>query len=112
MILKWSILGNNLCEEFWAPLEADWNNLKTLLSIRNEFIHFKLSEYEQVIPVPKEPHRILKKLPKCVVTRDVFHSWPIKILTPSFAIWSVEIAESMIKYFKKQYELKRLKSID
>ncbi|WP_303917916.1 hypothetical protein [Draconibacterium sediminis] len=110
LTLKWSILGRTICEEMWTPSDKLWNDFKTLISIRNEFIHFKLSEYEKVIPVPNEPHSILKKLPKEVVTRKIFHSWPMRILTPSFAKWSVSVADDMINYFKKQYELKRIKA--
>jgi tetratricopeptide (TPR) repeat protein len=110
LTLKWSILGKTICEEMWTPSDKQWNDFKTLISIRNEFIHFKLSEYEQVVPVPKEPHLIIKKLPKEVETRKVFHSWPMRILTPSFAKWSVSVADEMIKYFKKQYESKRIKA--
>lgn len=107
---KWSILGNCICEEMWAPKQKLWDNFKTLIAIRNEFVHFKLSEYEQVIPVPKETHPIIKKLPKEVKTRKVFHSWPMRVLTPSLADWSVKTAEEMISYFKKQYEQKRIKA--
>ncbi|MNE07856.1 hypothetical protein D3C80_1004930 [compost metagenome] len=107
---KWSILGICICEEMWTPKQKLWDNFKSLISIRNEFIHFKLSEYEQVIPVPKTTHPILKKLPKEVETRDVYHSWPIRILTPSLAEWAVTTAEDMITYFKLQYEQKRMKS--
>lgn len=110
LTLKWSLLGENICEEMWTPSQTDWNNFKLLISIRNEFIHFKLSDYEQVIPVPKELHSILRKMPKSVEIRNVFHAWPMRILTPSFAKWSVETADGMIKYFKKQYENKRIKS--
>lgn len=108
LTLKWTILGKCVCEELWSPNQDIWNNFKNLIAIRNEFIHFKLSEYEQVIPVPKEINKIIKKLPSSVETRNVFHSWPIRILTPSFANWSVETSEEIIKYFKQQYELKRL----
>ncbi|MBL7068030.1 MAG: hypothetical protein ISS29_09310 [Candidatus Marinimicrobia bacterium] len=107
---KWSILGKCICEEKWSPNQKLWDNFKSLISIRNEFIHFKLSEYEQIIPVPKTIHPILKKLPKEVETRKVFHSWPMRILTPSLAEWAVNTAEETIIYFKKQYEQKRIKS--
>ena len=108
LTMKWTILGNCICEELWTPSQTIWNNFKNLIAIRNEFIHFKLSEYEQIIPAPIEINKIIRKLPSSVKTRDVFHSWPFKILTPSFAKWSVEAAEEIIIYFKKQYELKRL----
>jgi tetratricopeptide (TPR) repeat protein len=110
LTLKWSILGTCICEEKWTPNPDIWNNFKSLISIRNEFIHFKSSEYEQVIPSPKTIHPILKKLPKSVETRKVFHSWPMRVLTPSLAQWSVNTAEEMIGYFKEQYKEKRINS--
>ncbi len=110
LTLKWSILGKCICEEKWTPTSDIWNNFKSLISIRNEFIHFKSSEYEQVIPSPKTIHPILKKLPKAVETRKVFHSWPMRVLTPSLAQWSVNTAEEMIGYFKEQYKEKRINS--
>lgn len=108
LTLKWSILGSCVCGEMWSPSQKMWDNFKTLIAVRNEFIHFKLAEYEQVIPVPKTSHPILRKLPKEVETREVFHAWPIRILTPSLAAWAVRTAEDMIQYFKEQYERKRL----
>lgn len=110
LTLKWSILGKCICEEMWSPKQSLWYDFKVLISIRNEFIHFKLSEYEQVIPTPKKQHPILKKLPKYVEIREVHHSWPMRVLTPSLAKWSVETSEKMIKYFKNQYEQKRIKA--
>ncbi len=107
---KWQILGKCICEEMWSPTQKLWDDFKSLISIRNEFVHFKLYEYEQVIPAPKTTHPILKKLPREVEIREVFHSWPIRVLTPSLAEWSVNTADKMIKYFKKQYEQKRIKA--
>lgn len=108
---KWTILGECICEEMWTPNQKSWNDFKSLIAIRNEFIHFKLSEYEQIIPSPKTTHPILKKLPKEVETREISHSWPMRVLTPSLAIWAVNSAEEMLKYFKKQYEQKRIKAL-
>lgn len=102
---KWRLLGNALCEKNWNPSNELWTYFKNIIFIRNEFIHFKLSEYERVIPVPKQPHAIFNKLPPFIKPREVYHSWPTRILTPDFAKWSVDTAEAMIHYFKQQYNL-------
>jgi tetratricopeptide (TPR) repeat protein len=102
LTLKWQLLGKVICKTNWKPAEILWSEFRNLIYIRNEFIHFKLVDYERVIPPPK-PHPIFKKIPKNVKLREVQHAWPTKILTPSFAEWCVKTTESMIQYFKDQY---------
>jgi tetratricopeptide (TPR) repeat protein len=102
LTMKWELLGTAICKANWQPSRALWNDFRNLVYIRNEFIHFKLEDYERVIPAPK-PHPIFKKVPKTVKLREVYHSWPTKLLTPSFADWCVTTAEAMIRYFKNQY---------
>jgi hypothetical protein len=102
LTMKWQLLGKVICKTNWKPTENLWSEFRNLIYIRNEFIHFKLADYERVIP-PSKPHPIFKKIPKSVKIREVQHAWPTKLLTPSFANWCVTTAESMIHYFKNQF---------
>jgi len=106
---KWDILGQALCKSGWPPPEKIWNDFKNLINIRNELVHFKISEYEQVVP-PQKKHPIIEKVPKTVQTRNIPHAWPSRLLTPSFANWAVTTSDGMIDYFKKQYMATRLDS--
>lgn len=84
------------------------NDFRSIIYIRNELIHFKASDYEQVVPPPKFPNDIMRRVPESVEIRDVLRSWPFRILTPSFASWCVNVAQSMIDYFKQSYRQARL----
>ena len=52
LTLKWNIIGEILCESEWKPCAKLWNNFINLIFIRNELVHFKVSEFEQVVPRP------------------------------------------------------------
>lgn len=99
---KWDILGQALCKQGWPPPAKLWNEFKSLIHIRNELVHFKISQYEQVVP-PQKKHAIVDKVPKEVKTRKIPHAWPIRLLTPSFANWAVNTAEAIIEFFKNTY---------
>lgn len=100
---KWDIVGKALCGDNWPPQSNLWTDFKNLIYIRNELVHFKVADYEQVVPLPQKPHEIMKRIPPTVETRKIPHGWPARLLTPSFATWSVGVAESMIDHFKQGY---------
>ena len=75
-----------------------------MIFIRNELVHFKVSEFEQVVPRPEQVAEALKRIPKDVELNDIPHSWPLRILNPSFAEWSVKTAKEMINYIKEAYQ--------
>lgn len=102
--LKWNIIGEILCESEWKPCVKLWNNFKNLIFIRNELVHFKVSEFEQVVPRPEQVAEVLKRIPKDVELNDIPHSWPLRILNPSFAEWCVKTAKEMINYIKEAYQ--------
>ena len=104
LTLKWNIIGEILCESEWKPCAKLWNNFINLILIRNELVHFKVSEFEQVVPRPEQVAEALKRIPKDVELNDIPHSWPLRILNPSFAEWSVKTAKEMINYIKGAYQ--------
>lgn len=109
---KWEILGQALCKRGWPPPTKMWNDFKILIYVRNELVHFKIDKYEQVIP-PEKNHTIIDKVPKEVEIRNIPHAWPSRLLTPSFANWAVNLAEAIIRYFKKAYiDTRMTKSIN
>ena len=60
LTLKWNIIGEILCESEWKPCAKLWNNFINLIFIRNELVHFKVSEFEQVVPRPEHAAEALK----------------------------------------------------
>ena len=105
---KWHLLGNALCGNYWTPTQKDWDNFNLLIKIRNEFVHFKMLEYETIYPnAIKQENELIKRLPKEVILNDLKMPWSFRILSPSFALWSKTIAIGMIDYFKNQYDEKR-----
>lgn len=108
LTLKWDILGRALCGGNWPPQASLWTDFKNLIYIRNELVHFKAAEYEQVVPPLRKPHDIIQRLPKTVETRDIPHGWSVRVLTPSFADWCVNVAKSMIQYFRESYWRERI----
>lgn len=104
LTLKWNIIGEILCESEWKPCAKLWNNFINLIFIRNELVHFKVSEFEQVVPRPEQAAEALKRIPKDVELNDIPHSWPLRILNPSFAEWCVKTAKEMINYIKEAYQ--------
>lgn len=107
---KWSILGDALCERDWVSRSA-WEDFRNLISIRNELVHFKAEEYEQITPPSKAAHEILRRVPATVTLRDTPRSWPFRLLTPSFAQWCVSTTELMIQEFKKSYNRRRIRGM-
>jgi len=105
---KWDILGKELCDESWPPPDSLWTNFRNLVYVRNELVHFKSGDYEQVDPMPKQPHHVMQYVPHSVETRNIPHSWPDRLLTASYANHCINVAESMIEYFKKSYRKARL----
>lgn len=106
--MKWDILGKSLCGKFWPPSGNLWSDFVNLIYIRNELIHFKIDDFEQIIPPPKKKSEIYKRVPKSANIRDVPQTWPERILTPEYAKWCVNVAEIMIQNFKNGYEQNRL----
>lgn len=105
---KWDILGKVLCGDCWPPPKSLWIEFQNIVYIRNELIHFKVADYEQVVPPPKKPYDIMRRVPESVKTRKIPHGWPARLLTPSFANWYVNVVESMIGYFRRSYGQSRL----
>jgi uncharacterized protein YecA (UPF0149 family) len=108
---KWAILGTALCGDGWPPPDTLWNNFKNLIYVRNELVHFKSGEYEQVDLMPKEPHDVMKHVPSNVETRKIPSSWPGRLLTAAYASHCVVVAESMIQYFKTSYREARISTV-
>ena len=109
LTLKWEILGKALCNGIWSPPVELWNDVKFLITVRNELVHFKISGYEQVVPI-QDKHSILCKAPKTIKIRKIPHAWPSRLLTPSFAKWAVETSENLIGYFKDKYMETRIEN--
>jgi hypothetical protein len=74
-------------------------------------VHFKADEYEIVIPPPSKPHRIIARLPKLVEIRNIPQAWPQRVLTPSLAVWAVDVATSLIADFRSGYKAYRLETL-
>lgn len=108
LIDKWQILGQALCGSAWPPKAELWDDFLRLVDLRNELVHFKSSEYEPIIPRPKDPHYNVRKLPASVIPRDTFASWPNRVLTPALASWAVKVAEDLMSYFRCGYRDTRL----
>jgi uncharacterized protein YecA (UPF0149 family) len=108
LTVKWKILGKALCGDYWPPPQHLMTDFQNMIYIRNELTHFKASDYEQVVPPAKITNVIMRRVPESVEIRDVQRAWPFRILTPSFAIWCVNVAQSMIDYFKESYRKARL----
>lgn len=103
---KWFDLANCLVkDDTWLQSSALWNEVKDIIFIRNELVHFKTSGYEQVVPPPKKMESIYSKVPKSIKLNDVPHSWPMKLLNTELANWSIKTVESLITEFKNRYQL-------
>jgi hypothetical protein len=100
---KWSLLGKLLLGDDWPPREGLWQDFKYLISLRNELVHFKSAEFEQVLPTPKRPSSLLRGLPQAVEIREVPRSWPYRILTASLAEWAVGISTRTIEHFRVNF---------
>ena len=108
---KWDAVGKALCHAKW-PLSSDlWADFKRLVAMRNEFVHFKLAEYEQIIPPPKRPSKAIGLLPPTIQPRQVHQSWAFKVLSSEMAEWAVKITEQMLYEFRSAYtETRKLDS--
>jgi tetratricopeptide (TPR) repeat protein len=104
---KWNVLGQALCRGNWPPPNNLWTDVQSLIYIRNELVHFKAADYEQVVPPPRAPHEVMRRVPAEVQTRQIPHGWPMRLLTPSFAEWCVSVTEKIIDYFKQSYSANR-----
>jgi tetratricopeptide (TPR) repeat protein len=102
---KINIIANLFCDDTWnSGLGELYKDLFNIIYIRNELVHFKSVKYVQIIPPSKEDDNILKRINnKKVCLRDVSNSWPLKILTDSFAVWCIDTIEQTINYIKEQY---------
>ena len=104
---KWDVMGKALCFANWPPSPDLWDDFKRLVSMRNEFVHFKLAEYEQIIPPPKHSSKASKMLPPSVQPRQVHHGWAFKVLNPEMAEWAVKVADFMLHEFRLSYAATR-----
>ena len=105
---KWDILGKTLCGDYWKPSDSLLTDFRNLIYIRNKLVHFKAVDYEQIIPPMKSLHDVMKRVPESIEIRNIPRSWPLRLLTPSFANWCINNTESMIDYFKESYYKNRL----
>jgi tetratricopeptide (TPR) repeat protein len=105
---KWNLLGKAVCGSHWPPEPKLFDDFKTLVRVRNEFVHFKLTAYEQILPPANEVPAILRALPSEVILRETPHSWPFRLLTVSTAKWSTEVAFRLMEGFRKAYIANRM----
>jgi hypothetical protein len=103
---KWGILGGLVCGSKW-PI-SEWDGAAKLIDIRNELVHFKSGDYEQINPSPPLDVDIMRRLPKGVLVRPVQRAWPYRLLTPSLAEWAYHTAQSVIAGFKAAYRQDRI----
>ena len=104
---KWQEISDCLNGEGWLSAQYEWQQVKDLIYIRNEFVHFKSNGYEQVVPPPQEKEAIYSKIPKSVELKDVPHSWPFKFLNGSLARWAIESSEGLVNALKSNYSKHR-----
>lgn len=102
---KWDALGVVLCDR-WPPPAPIWTNFVKLVQLRNELVHYKAEGFSRVVPGGKHPPEHLRNLPPEIALRDIPSSWPIRLLTPSFAHWSVSVAQSLIHHFRSSYRFR------
>jgi uncharacterized protein YchJ len=102
---KWDALGNALCGT-WPPPAPQWDNFKKLIQLRNELVHYKAEGFTRVVPIEEHPPEPLRDLPSEVVLREIPTSWPVRLLTPTFAQWSVTVAKGLMRHFRAHYGLR------
>lgn len=107
LIEKWADLSKALCGLGWPSDSALWDDFKRLVTMRNEFVHFKLADYEQIVPPPKKSSKSLAMLPPSVAPRDNHHGWAFKLLSPEMATWAVSVAQDMFSGFRSGYATMR-----
>ncbi|HDR8378448.1 TPA: tetratricopeptide repeat protein, partial [Bacillus cereus] len=101
------IYTNNLWKTKTKNLSKE---LMKLISIRNELVHFKSVEFFKIIP-KKSEHLLLKNLNPKIELRDVSNSWPLRLLTLSFAEWCIDVVEQTINFVKESYQIEAIKLI-
>lgn len=104
---KWQEISDCLNGQGWLSSQKEWQHVKDVIYIRNEFVHFKSNGYEQVVPPPRKKEVIYSKVPQSVELNDVPHSWPFKFLTGSLARWALESAEGLVDVLKNNYSQHR-----
>jgi hypothetical protein len=110
LMRKWHLIGSALIPQFWPPGAELLTKFEYLLDLRNEIVHFKSFEYEQVIPKPKSLHPLVRRAPPDVEVRNIPRSWPNRIFTPSLASWSITVANELVTYFKEGFKTSRLQA--
>ncbi|WP_449124194.1 tetratricopeptide repeat protein [Pseudomonas viridiflava] len=100
---KWQEISDCLNGGGWLSSQREWQQVKDVIHIRNEFVHFKSNGCEQVVPPPRKKEAIYSKIPQSVELKDVPHSWPFKFLTGSLARWAIESAEGLVDVLKSNY---------
>ena len=103
---KWGIVGGLVCGSKW-PI-PEWDDASKLIDLRNELVHFKSGDYEQIDPSPSLDVDIMRRIPKRVLVRPVQRAWPYRLLTPSLAEWAHHTAQSAIEGFKTAYRQERV----
>jgi len=103
---KWGIIGGLICGGKW-PI-PEWDNARKLIDLRNELVHFKSAEYEQIAPTPRLDVDIMRRVPTSISVRPVQRAWPFRLLTPSLAAWAYQSAQSAILGFKTAYKNARI----
>jgi tetratricopeptide (TPR) repeat protein len=107
LVDKWSILASSMCSAAWPPPGALWDEFLRLVEFRNELVHFKSAEYEQIVPPPTQAHRMVQRLPPSVSPRPIVAGWPSRVLTPELGDWAVGVADRMIRHFRSAYRQTR-----
>jgi hypothetical protein len=94
------------------PISNDeWDNVRWLIDLRNELVHFKSAEHEQIAPRPKVDVDIMRRVPNTIKTRSAQRAWPYRLLTPSLAGWAHQTAQSAILGFKTAYKDVRIRKV-
>jgi tetratricopeptide (TPR) repeat protein len=102
--VKWQELSNGIICSEYLKKNRFWAEIKDLIYIRNELVHFKSSGYEQIVPVPRIKSTIYNRIPKSVELTNELHSWPFKVLNESLAIWATELTDQFVSEFKIDFQ--------
>jgi len=108
LTVKWDSLGKSLCGSRWPSEAKLFKDFQTLVRLRNEFVHFKITAYERIIPPPKDAPEIFSILPTEIVLRETSHSWPFRVLTASAAKWATDTAARLMSDFRETYIAERV----
>lgn len=110
--IKWQQIADCLTFPGWLEKQLSWQETKDLIYIRNELVHFKAADYEQVVPAARKKAIIYSKIPSNITLRDEPHSWPFKILTADLAKWAVQTTETLVSSLKAAYSCQRVRNIN